>query len=90
MKIDVPIEWDNRVQWRSSKERDEVPAYGKQDEDNVDCHVIDIRTWTYYEEPGPRLLQSLHISLYHSKGMDAPNDQPNVPLALLRLSFILY
>ena len=42
MKIDVPIEWDDRVQWRSSEERDEVPAYGKQDEDYVDYLVNDI------------------------------------------------
>jgi hypothetical protein len=48
------------------------------------------RTYTHYEGLGPKLLQSLDISLYYGNGMDVPNDQPNVPLALLRLSFILY
>jgi hypothetical protein len=89
VKIDVPIEWDDRVQRRSSEERDEVPAYREQDEDNVDYHQI-YRCPTYYEGLGPKLLQSLHISLYYGNGMAIPNDQPNVPLALLRLSFILY
>jgi hypothetical protein len=67
VKIDVPIEWDDRVQRRSSEERYEVPAYGKQDEDNVDCLVNVICTWTYYVALGLRLLRSLHISLCYTK-----------------------
>jgi len=89
MKINISIEWDNRVQRRSPEERDEVPAYGKQDEDYVDCLVNEICTWTYCEGLVLRLLQSLSFSYYYGKVMDIPNDQPNVPLALLRLSFIL-
>jgi len=38
MEIDIPIEWGDRVQRRSPEERDEVSAYGKQDEDHVDYH----------------------------------------------------
>ena len=89
MRIDVPVERNDRVQRCSSEERDEVPAYGKQDEDYVDCLVNEICTWTYCEGLVLRLLQSLSFSYYYGKVMDIPNDQPNVPLALLRLSFIL-
>ena len=48
-----------------------------------------IRTLTYYEGLGLRLLQSLIFSSNYGQVMDIPNDQPNVPLALLRLSFTL-
>jgi hypothetical protein len=90
MEIDIPIERDDRVQWRSSEERDEVPAYREQDEDYVDYLVNDICTSTYYVRLGLRLLRLLHISHYmKSRGRSLPNDQPNTPLALLRLSFIL-
>jgi hypothetical protein len=64
MEIDIPIERDDRVQWRSSEERDEVPAYWEQDEDYVDYLVNDICTSTYYVGLGLKLLQSLLVSDY--------------------------
>lgn len=37
VKSDVLVEWNNVVQWRPTKERDEVAADGKENEDDVDC-----------------------------------------------------
>lgn len=41
MKINIPIERDNRVQWRSPEKGDELPAYWEQDDDYVDYLVND-------------------------------------------------
>lgn len=67
MKIDVPVERNDRVQRCSSEERDKIPADGKQDKDYVDCHVNDICVSTYYGGLELRLLRSLSISLCDMK-----------------------
>ena len=62
MRIDVPVERNDRVQRCSSEERDEIPADGKQDKYHVDCHVSHICALTYCEGLELRLWRSLSIS----------------------------
>ena len=89
VKGDILVEWDHRVERCATQEGDEVSAYGKEDEDDIDWtrQLVSMGLQaTHCAKLEQRLVRGLISAQSERREHYGPKVQPNVALAVTKLS----